>query len=688
MKKVLSMVLVVALVASASIMGTMAYLTKDAGNEKNVFSVGNIDISLDEEVDVYGEGGEAKENENGADYTDIMPGDYLKKEVSVTNNGKTDAYVAVTVTLNNALEINNAIDEIYGDGDEGSQAMYDFIFDGWGINQNPRPGAYGIDDARGVIDGTYGLPDHVLHVDFAKTTNGSTVIGANNWFIAGGEKAGQYWVDGPAEYDGYYTSNMEDYEICYTYYIYLPAGETTTLFNGLNVPAEFDADQLAMFDGLVIDVEAKAIQADNMAVASQYAGDENGKAKTAFAILAGDIDVPEYSSKPYGDITAGFTSANSIWGEGKSNAKESYVVKIYSGDTYMGSTSLNNVDNIIDGSTKNVTWSIKLNGESTDYWTMNWEKFPTLELQPTNVELWIDGVKVDEDVIYLNNSGDLIKPATGAIIDGNGTIVRYVFADTSADTEEGETYVPFVSGTDELLDSVYDGAVIYLNDAEYDWNNDSTQNMTLTLIGGKGAIIKVRNESGEAYANPSDGTGVDYSFKGSTVTFTGLTIKTNEFIYPGFGHMKAATYNNCTIEGTYNLMSATHTFNDCTFNVSGDVYNVWTWGSNNSTFNRCTFNCDGKAILVYNQSCTVTFDTCTFNDNGDIPDKAAIETGADSANVEYNIYVINPTVKGFDITEQKTTTFGGTELGTNLWGNKNLLPAANLNVYIGEVEVY
>ena len=262
-KKLLALVLVVVMAATAVIGGTMAYLT-DEDSASNVFTVGNISIDLTEEVDVVGAGSvTVNDNDTGATYTGVMPGDYLQKKVTVKNDGDNDAYVAVTVKLNNALEINNAIDEVYGDGVEGGQAMYDLIFDGWGINQDPRPGAYGVNDARGVIDGTYGLPEHVLHVDFAKTTNGSTIIGANNWFIAGKEKAGQYWVDGPAEYDGFYTTDMNDYEICYTYYMYLPVGESSTLFEGLNVPAEFDNDQIKMFKNLKIDVHAKAIQADN-----------------------------------------------------------------------------------------------------------------------------------------------------------------------------------------------------------------------------------------------------------------------------------------------------------------------------------------------------------------------------------------------------------------------------------------
>lgn len=458
MKKIIALLLTVVLTATIAIGGTMAYLTADAGDEHNVFTVGNIDVSLDEEVGVIGDGGEVKETEEGAEYTEVMPGDYLKKEVTVTNNGKTPAYVAVTVTLNNADKINAAIDEVYEKAPynytaEQIQAIYDDIFAGWGINYNPRPGAYGVSDARGVIDGTYGLPAHTLHVDFAKTTAGSTVIGANNWFVAGKEVAGQYWVDGPAEYDGYYTKDMEDYEICYTYYMLLPAGASSTLFNGLNVPAEFNAAQLAMFDGLVIDIEASAIQADNMGIAEKYAEADNGEAKTAFEVLAGTIkaedlnvnnapaEEPTEPADPNatGSITPGYTNATSIWGEGGGSAQNSLVVKVYSGDTYMGSTSLNNVDGIIDGDVY-VTWSIKLNGESTDYWTMNWAVAPTKDVQPTKVEMWIDGTKVAESAVRLNSPDDLY-PITGAVIDANGKILRYVVNGTEANLQAGETLV-------------------------------------------------------------------------------------------------------------------------------------------------------------------------------------------------------------------------------------------------------
>ena len=276
-KKYLLMAISLVLVSATSIIGTIAFLI-DSDSKINTFAVGDISVSVTEDTAVIGEGGVVEYDDDGADYTKVMPGDYLKKEVKVANTGTKSAYVAVTVIINNADKINLAIDEFYegkGYSDDEIQAIYDSVFDGFGMNYNPRPGAAGINDARGVIDGTYGLPNHTLKVDFAKTTKGSTVIGATNWFIAGKEKAGQYWVDGPSAYDGYYTSGMRDYQICYTYYMLLNAGDETILFNGLNIPETFNKEQLAMFDGLNIDIKASAIQADNF----------NGDAKAAFTAL-------------------------------------------------------------------------------------------------------------------------------------------------------------------------------------------------------------------------------------------------------------------------------------------------------------------------------------------------------------------------------------------------------------------
>ena len=202
---------------------------------------------------------------------------------------------------------------------------------------------------------------------------------------------------------------------------------------------------------------------------------------------------------------------------------------------------------------------------------------------------------------------------------------------------------------------------------------DSAQGKTLTIIGNGDTVI----------ATQDDGSyeGCDYSLDGSTVTFENITINTDSSTYTGYARMKG-TYNNCTINGTYTLYGDS-VFNDCTFNVTGDVYNIWTWGANNATFNNCTFNSDGKAMLLYSTVNTnLTIDGCTFNDNGGLSDlKAAIEIGNDYG-VSYNLIVNDTVVNGYEINDK------GINTGTTLWGNKNSMGTDKLNVVVDGVDVY
>lgn len=263
--------------------------------------------------------------------------------------------------------------------------------------------------------------------------------------------------------------------------------------------------------------------------------------------------------------------------------------------------------------------------------------------------------------------------------------------------ENGTEYAVVSVGYQVSNDAELDAALkageteIWLNAGTYHVP-DSAKGKTLTINGTQDAVIKLENESGAMYPRPSDGTGVDYSFDGSTVIFNGVTIDSteNDGTYPSFARL-TAVYNNCTINGTFTLGTAnSNEFNDCTLNVSGDRYNIWTWGTKNVTFNRCTFNCDGKSILVYNQSATVNVTDCVFNDKDGLADehKAAIETGTDSkTGATYNIIISGTTVNGFNTTSQKSD-FGGTSLGTNMWGNKNLIDDDHLNVTIDDKVVY
>lgn len=262
----------------------------------------------------------------------------------------------------------------------------------------------------------------------------------------------------------------------------------------------------------------------------------------------------------------------------------------------------------------------------------------------------------------VNVNGNVSVIAEGVVKDANGNYI--------ASSNEG------------ITNAISDGATtINLTQGNYVIPS-SAKGKTLTIIGtGTPEDVKV--------AVTKVGTGgenCDYAFDGSTVTFEGITITTNSSTYIGYARCKG-TYKNCVINGTYTLYGDSK-FENCTFNVSGDVYNIWTWGAKNIEFERCTFNSDGKALLLYQEgtnTVNLTVKSCIFNDNGGLTSKkAAIEIGDApyGATPTYNVTVSGTTVNGYEINNE------GINTGTTLWGNKNSMPAERLNVTVDGVIVY
>lgn len=262
----------------------------------------------------------------------------------------------------------------------------------------------------------------------------------------------------------------------------------------------------------------------------------------------------------------------------------------------------------------------------------------------------------------VNLNGNVSVIAEGVVKDANGNYI--------ASSNEG------------ITNAISDGAtIINLTQGDYIIPS-SAKGKTLTFIGtGTPEDVKVAvTKVGSGYEN------CDYGLDGSTVTFESITITTNSSTYIGYARCNG-TYKNCVINGTYTLYGDSK-FERCTFNVSGDVYNIWTWGAKNMEFDRCTFNSDGKALLLYQEgsnTVNLTVKSCIFNDNGGLTSKkAAIEIGDApyGATPTYNVTVSGTTVKGYEINNE------GFNTGTTLWGNKNSMPKERLNVTIDGVNVY
>ena len=243
---------------------------------------------------------------------------------------------------------------------------------------------------------------------------------------------------------------------------------------------------------------------------------------------------------------------------------------------------------------------------------------------------------------------------------------------------ENPTSIIYATTQDELENAtIEDNATIFLAAGKYTIPS-SAKGKTLTIKGtGNPEDVEVAvTKVGTGYEN------VDYGLDGSTVTFEGITITTNSSTYIGYARCKG-TYKNCVINGTYTLYGDSK-FDNCTFNVSGDVYNIWTWGAPNATFDGCTFNSDGKAMLLYGaENTNLTINNCTFNDNEGLIDlkKAAIEIGDDYGS-SYELTVNKTVVNGFAINDE------GINTNTTLWANKNSMGTDKLSVTVDGVKVY
>ena len=255
----------------------------------------------------------------------------------------------------------------------------------------------------------------------------------------------------------------------------------------------------------------------------------------------------------------------------------------------------------------------------------------------------------------VNVDGNVSVIAEGVVRDANGNYIA--------------------SSNDGIKNAITDGATtVNLIEGDYVIPS-SAKGKTLTIKGtGTPEDVKVA-------VTTVGGADCDYNFDGSTVTFEGITITTNSANYAGYARCKG-TYKNCVINGQYTLYGESN-FENCTFNVSGDVYTIWTWGAENAKFDKCTFNSDGKAMLLYGTVNTnLTIENSVFNDKGGLTDlKAAIEIGDDYGK-SYVLVVNNTVVNGYEINDK------GINTGTRLWANKNSMERDKLSVTVDGVRVY
>ncbi len=217
-----------------------------------------------------------------------------------------------------------------------------------------------------------------------------------------------------------------------------------------------------------------------------------------------------------------------VWGEGQADAKESYVLKLYSNEKLIATTNLNNIGGIIDGDV-NVTWNFIYPASNDEYWTTTWEKDqPNSKDIPTKVELWVDGVLVDTTDAKMSGADNL-----------NPVKWRELGGVAIADIEgEGTAENPYLIGSLEELK--------WFRDDVNAGNNYSKKVVKLA------DNIDLVNEEWTPIGNSTNKFQGTFDCDGKTISnlvITGNNSYVGLFGYTTNGEIKNLTLNNAKVSG-------------------------------------------------------------------------------------------------------------------------------------------
>lgn len=229
---------------------------------------------------------------------------------------------------------------------------------------------------------------------------------------------------------------------------------------------------------------------------------------------------------------------------------------------------------------------------------------------------------------------------------------------------------------EDAVRAAQSGDTIILGEGEYDLYKKISENelagKELTFV-GKGADKTIWN-IGYAIDQPKAEDG-DYDLGGAEkVTFEKMTLQCGTGDYHGFVRIHNTVVKDCVINGkTFYWGYTSAVFKDTTFNAPSGDYAIWTYSSPTMTFDNCIFNASGKVINVYTdygagkQDITVNFDNCTVNSSTFFIYKQALNINdSNMGNCKYIININDPTVTAVRDTTTCSQVFGfGGKKGNN-----------------------
>lgn len=202
------------------------------------------------------------------------------------------------------------------------------------------------------------------------------------------------------------------------------------------------------------------------------------------------------------------------------------------------------------------------------------------------------------------------------------------FAAEDIHLENGQAKIgntEYNSVLDAVKDAPADGSTttIQLGAGNYTlYDTEVTAGKNLTFV-GQGAGLTTWNigakvlDSGECDTTYQN----DFSLKGSNkVTFKNMTLRSGTANYLGFKHSNDTVVENCALYGrtTYWGYNSAKFIGSTFYAPDGD-YAIWTYYCKEMTFDNCTFNTSGKVVNVYSdfeadqRDYTINFNNCTVN---------------------------------------------------------------------------
>lgn len=246
--------------------------------------------------------------------------------------------------------------------------------------------------------------------------------------------------------------------------------------------------------------------------------------------------------------------------------------------------------------------------------------------------------------------------------------------------EDAETDVAWIGETgypslEAAVTAAGEGATITLGEGEYKLYKDISEGTLagkkLTFV-GKGADKTIWN-IGYAIDQPK-AEDCDYDLGGAEkITFEKMKLKCGTGNYHGFARINNTVVEDCVIDGkTFYWGYKSAEFINTTFNAPNGDYALWTYSSPTMTFDNCTFNATGKVINVYTdygagkRDIKVNFNNCTVNSiSSFFARKQALNINdSNMAGYRYIIHINNSTANLDEKDRDKTTCsrmfgFGG-----------------------------